>query len=44
MKSKSIEEFYEEIAGDNYANPCVLLPNGIQKEIGHFNVFSIKEL
>ncbi|MGQ7945805.1 helix-turn-helix domain-containing protein [Flavobacterium sp. WC2509] len=44
MKSKSIDEFYEEISSDSFANPCVLLPNGIQKEIGHFNVFNIKEL
>lgn len=44
MKSKSIDEFYEEISGDCFANPNGLLPNGIQKEIGHFNVFNIKEL
>ena len=44
MKSISIDEFYEEISSNSFPNPCVLLPNGIQKEIGHFNVFNIKEL
>ena len=44
MKSKSIEEFYEEISGGSSTESNSLLPNGIQKEIGHFNVFSIKEL
>lgn len=44
MKLKSIDEFYQDISSDSFANPCDLLPNGIQKEIGHFNVFNIKEL
>jgi AraC-like DNA-binding protein len=44
MKSKSIEEFYQEISGDSSMESNTLLPNGILKEIGHFNVFSIKEL
>jgi AraC family transcriptional regulator, transcriptional activator of pobA len=44
MKSKSIDAFYEEISGDCFTEPNALLPNGIQKEIGHFNVFNIKEL
>ena len=44
MKSISIDDFYEEISSKSFPNPCVLLPNGIQKEIGHFNVFNIKEL
>ncbi|WP_348812136.1 helix-turn-helix domain-containing protein [Flavobacterium maritimum] len=44
MKSKSIEEFYQEISGDSGTEPNSLLPNGIQKEIGHFNVFNIQEL
>lgn len=44
MKSKSIEEFYEEIAGGICTEQNSFLPNGIQKEIGHFNVFNIKEL
>jgi AraC family transcriptional activator of pobA len=44
MKSKSIEEFYQDIARDSDTEPSSLLPNGIQKEIGHFNVFNIQEL
>jgi AraC-like DNA-binding protein len=44
MKSKSIDTFYEEISGDCFMEANALLPNGIQKEIGHFNVFNIKEL
>ena len=44
MKLKSIDEFYQEISGDSGTEPNTLLPKGIQKEIGHFNVFNIKEL
>lgn len=44
MKSKSIDEFYQEISGDASTELSTLLPDGIQKEIGHFNVFNIKEL
>jgi AraC family transcriptional activator of pobA len=44
MKLKSIDEFYQEISGEFSTEPNTLLPKGIQKEIGHFNVFSIKEL
>lgn len=44
MKLKSIDEFYQEISGYSVTDPNTLLPKGIQKEIGHFNVFSIKEL
>lgn len=44
MKLKSIDEFYQEISGDSNSDTSTLLPKDIQKEIGHFNVFSIKEL
>ncbi|WP_367756029.1 helix-turn-helix domain-containing protein [Flavobacterium sp. WC2430] len=44
MKLKSIDEFYQEISGDASTELSSLLPDGIQKEIGHFNVFNIKEL
>jgi AraC family transcriptional activator of pobA len=44
MKLKSIDEFYEDISGDSGAETNSLLPKDIQKEIGHFNVFNIKEL
>jgi len=44
MKSKSIDEFYKEISEGAKIESSTLLPSGIQKEIGHFNVFDIKEL
>lgn len=44
MKLKSIDEFYNEITDFTGAEQISLLPDGIQKEIGHFNVFNIKEL
>lgn len=44
MKLKSIDEFYNEITDFSSAEQISLLPDGIQKEIGHFNVFNIKEL
>jgi len=45
MKSKSIEDFYEDISSDCFIEKnALLLPDGIQKEVGHFNVFNIKEL
>ena len=44
MKSKSIEEFYQEISGETISDTSSLLPKDIQKEIGHFNVFNIKDL
>src|SRR5258706_2919314 len=36
MKPTSLEEFYKETA--------LLIPEGISKEIGHFNVFKIEDL
>ena len=36
MKITSLEEFYKEVATH--------IPEGISKEIGHFNVFKIDEL
>jgi AraC family transcriptional activator of pobA len=44
MKPKSIDEFYKAITEGSAIDPSSLLPNGIQKEIGHFNVFNMKEL
>ncbi|MGM8360745.1 helix-turn-helix domain-containing protein [Flavobacterium sp. ARAG 55.4] len=44
MKLKSIDEFYNEITDFDSAEQISLLPDGIQKEIGHFNVFNIKDL
>ncbi|MHA4895604.1 helix-turn-helix domain-containing protein [Pedobacter sp. PWIIR3] len=36
MKATTVEEFYKETSE--------LIPEGISKEIGHFNIFSIKDL
>lgn len=36
MKATTVEEFYKEASA--------LIPEGISKEIGHFNVFSIQDL
>src|SRR5882672_8138940 len=36
MKTTTVEEFYKEISS--------FIPEGISKEIGHFNVFSVDEL
>ncbi|MEL1240974.1 helix-turn-helix domain-containing protein [Flavobacterium flavipallidum] len=44
MKLKSIDEFYSEITNPANVDQISLLPDGIQKEIGHFNVFNIGEL
>lgn len=44
MKLKSLDEFYNEITDFGKAEQISLLPDGIQKEIVHFNVFNIKDL
>lgn len=44
MKLKSLDEFYNEITDFANAEQISLLPDGIQKEVGHFNVFNIKDL
>ena len=44
MKKASIEEFYKTMAISQQVEPNSLLPNGIQKEIGHFNIFNTEEL
>jgi AraC family transcriptional activator of pobA len=36
MKSTTVEEFYREVSE--------LIPDGISKEIGHFNIFSIADI
>jgi AraC-like DNA-binding protein len=36
MKPRTVEEFYKEVSE--------LMPEGISKEIGHFNVFSMEDL
>ena len=44
MKETSVDEFYREIASSTNIELNSLLPNDIQKEIGHFNVFNMEEL
>ncbi|MDG3581636.1 MULTISPECIES: helix-turn-helix domain-containing protein [Galbibacter] len=43
VKSTSLEEFYKEAAAFTGREIDTLLPPGINKEIGHFNVFDISE-
>jgi len=44
MKPTSLEEFYDQIAAGAGTELSALLPSGIQKEIGHFNVFNLADL
>ncbi|MBK1441902.1 helix-turn-helix transcriptional regulator [Parapedobacter sp. ISTM3] len=41
IKSTSLDEFYQQAAGFTGKNVSELLPPGIHKEIGHFNIFDI---
>lgn len=43
IKSTSLEEFYKEAAAFTGKDIAALLPPGINKEIGHFNIFDIAE-
>ncbi|WP_236252963.1 AraC family transcriptional regulator [Echinicola sp. 20G] len=43
MKNTSLEDFYQEAAAFTGKDVKVLLPPGIHKEIGHFNVFDVAE-
>lgn len=46
METTTLEQFYKQLSGSNGAEdgPGYLLPDGITREIGHFNVFKIDEL
>ncbi|MGI4865160.1 MAG: helix-turn-helix domain-containing protein [Janthinobacterium lividum] len=44
MKAVSLTEFYQQITTATHADLDALLPTGIQKEIGHFNVFDVADL
>ncbi len=44
MKPTSLEEFYEETGHAIEGGINSLLPEGINKDIGHFNVFSVSDL
>lgn len=41
LKSTSLEEFYQQAADFTGKDINTLLPSGIHKEIGHFNIFDI---
>lgn len=43
IRSTSLEEFYKEAAAFTGKDVTALLPPGINREIGHFNVFDIAE-
>ncbi|QDK83321.1 helix-turn-helix transcriptional regulator [Spirosoma sp. KCTC 42546] len=44
METISLDEFYKQITPSEEGGLSSLLPEGINKEIGHFNVFSIADL
>ncbi len=44
MKKTTIDDFYKEAAAITKEDISSLLPPGINKEIGHFNVFSVADL
>jgi len=44
MKALTIDDFYKDTASATHENVDSLLPPGIKKEIGHFNVFSVADL
>ena len=44
MTTTSVEEFYQQITFGSDDELRSLLPAGIDKEIGHFNVFNLSEL
>lgn len=44
METVSLEEFYRQISAKAELDIARLLPGGLNKEIGHFNVFSIADV
>ncbi len=44
MKTAPLSALYEEMITYTHTDLATLLPNGIQKEVGHFNVFDINNL
>src|SRR5690606_23876938 len=43
IRTSSLEDFYKEAAGFTGKEVEALLPPGINREIGHFNIFDIAE-
>lgn len=44
MEIISVNEFYQQISTGFASDPRSLLPTGINKEVGHFNVFDLADL
>ena len=44
MNTVSVDEFYKQITAAGQLELDSILPKGITKEIGHFNVFSVDEI
>ena len=44
MRPVTVDEFYKDIAASTKESVNALLPEGINKEIGHFNVFCVEDL
>jgi len=44
MEISTLEDFYKKITFANGVAPGFLLPDGITREIGHFNVFNMEDL
>jgi AraC family transcriptional activator of pobA len=44
MKSSPLERLNPELASAGSARPATLLPSGMQREVGHFNVFNVADL
>jgi hypothetical protein len=44
MEINSVEEFYKEASTSLNTDISQLLPHGLTKEVGHFNVFDVSEL
>lgn len=44
MDITSLNEFYRQITSSGANEPGYLLPDGITREIGHFNVFDVSEV
>jgi AraC family transcriptional regulator, transcriptional activator of pobA len=44
MEATSLEEFYRQMTASAGEGPRFALPDGINRELGHFNVFSMVEL
>jgi AraC-like DNA-binding protein len=44
MQTTTVDDFYKEIASKTNASIEALLPDGINREIGHFNIFNVADV